>query len=138
MPAVWTRMPEATLAVAGRGLDLEAPDSRVELMGFVDDLGAEYARAAAVVVPLLGGGGSPLKLIEGLAYGRPVVATDHAAALVDGAEPGKNLLAAGDAGGFAGLLAEALGGKHKKVGTAGRALAEAGFSIQALDAHLRS
>jgi glycosyltransferase involved in cell wall biosynthesis len=138
MPRVWETLPAATIAIAGRGLDLPAQDARVELLGFVDDLGAEYARAAAVVVPLLRGGGSPLKLIEGLAYGRPVVATDHAAALVDGAQPGVNLLAATGDEDFAARLGEALNGKHGAVGRAGRKLAEGGYSINALAAQLQS
>lgn len=136
MPLVWETLPEARIAVAGRGLDLERQDDRVELLGFVDDLGAQYARAGAVVVPLLTGGGSPLKLIEGLAYGRPVVATEHAAGLVDGAQPGVNLLAAADAAGFAKLLAEALKGKRDRVGRAGRELAQDGYSIRALASQL--
>jgi glycosyltransferase involved in cell wall biosynthesis len=138
MPRVWDELPGARLAVAGRGLELRAPDERVELLGFVEDLGAEYAKAAAVVVPLLSGGGSPLKLIEGLAYGRPVVATEHAAALIDGAQPGTNLLAAPDAEGFARILGEALEGKWDRIGHAGRELAEGGFSVQTLAAQLRS
>jgi glycosyltransferase involved in cell wall biosynthesis len=137
MPRVWDALPKARIAVAGRGLDLPTADDRVELLGFVDDLGAEYAKAGAVVVPLLSGGGSPLKLIEGLAYGRPVVATEHAAGLVDGSQPGVNLLAAAGAEAFAALLIEAVKGKRKRVGRAGRELAEAEYSIQALASQLQ-
>ncbi len=41
---------------------------------------AAYAGARCAVVPLLQGGGTPLKLIEALAYGLPVIATPRAAA----------------------------------------------------------
>jgi glycosyltransferase involved in cell wall biosynthesis len=80
MPSLWRRRPEATLAVAGRGSDsFQAPD-RVELLGFVPDLRALYESAGCVAVPLLEGGGSPLKFVEALAYAMPIVATPKAAA----------------------------------------------------------
>lgn len=34
-----------------------------------------YSRAQVVVVPLLAGGGTRLKVLEAMAYGRPVVST---------------------------------------------------------------
>ena len=55
-------------------------DPRVEALGFVDDLASVYASARCAVVPLLQGGGTPLKLIEALAYGLPVIATPRAVA----------------------------------------------------------
>jgi hypothetical protein len=61
MPRVWEQRPEAVLRLVGRGLDDPAPDEpRVQLAGFVDDLGAEFAAASLAVVPLLQGGGTPL------------------------------------------------------------------------------
>ena len=49
----------------------------------MDDLADAYAGAGCAIVPLLTGGGSPLKFVEALAYGLPVVATPHAAAGLD-------------------------------------------------------
>ena len=62
------------------GPHMSVADPRVETLGFVDDLRVVYAGASCAVVPLLQGGGTPLKLIEALAYGLPVVATPRAVA----------------------------------------------------------
>ena len=83
-PRVWAELPDARLALVGGGLE-----SRTERgpacrgLGFVEDLAGAYAHASCVVVPLLQGGGTPLKLIEALAYGLPVIATPRAAAGLD-------------------------------------------------------
>jgi glycosyltransferase involved in cell wall biosynthesis len=81
MPRVWAQLPDARLRLVGAGLeDSPSEDSRVEALGFVDDLADAYADVSAAVVPLLQGGGTPLKFVEALAYGLPVVATPRAAA----------------------------------------------------------
>ena len=47
----------------------------------MDDLAERVRRARdCAIVPLLQGGGTPLKFVEALAYGLPVVATPRAAA----------------------------------------------------------
>src|ERR1019366_4742987 len=80
-PRVWAELPYTRLTLVGAGLPaMPGVDPRVEPVGFVEDLGAAYARASCAVVPLLQGGGTPLKFIEALAYGLPVVATPRAAA----------------------------------------------------------
>jgi glycosyltransferase involved in cell wall biosynthesis len=43
--------------------------------GAVDDVRPYLARAAVMVVPLLVGGGTRLKILEAMAAGRPVVST---------------------------------------------------------------
>ena len=57
-----------------------------------------------MLVPLLRGGGSPLKFVEGLAYGLPVVATAHAARLLEDGVPGRDFLAADGAAEFAAAI----------------------------------
>jgi len=59
--------------------DWQAPDARIDVAGFVDSLAGLYAQADCVVVPIVEGAGSPVKFIEALAYGVPVVATPRAA-----------------------------------------------------------
>ena len=93
LPAVWEQRPDVRLTVVGRGLPGSPPDPRIEAPGFVEDLGAAYAAADVVVVPLQRGGGSPLKFIEALAYGLPVVATARAARLIEDGVPGRDFLA---------------------------------------------
>jgi glycosyltransferase involved in cell wall biosynthesis len=47
----------------------------VHVVGEVDDLQPWYARATLAVAPLRAGGGSRLKILEAMAYGRAVVST---------------------------------------------------------------
>jgi glycosyltransferase involved in cell wall biosynthesis len=137
MPRVWRRLPAAELDVVGRGLDRPPADTRVHALGFVEDLDTAYGRAACAVVPLLQGGGSPLKFVEALAYGLPVVATPRAAAGLE-VRAGEHYVAGpADADGFAAALAGALGGDATGIGAAGRALAEREYSVAALVEHLR-
>lgn len=132
LPRAWERVPGLRLNVVGRGLDAAAPDPRVHFRGFVDDLSAVYAESTCAVVPLLRGGGSPLKLVEALAYGLPVVATPRAAAGL-GLRAGEHYLAGDDADGFAGALVAALDrDRAAAIGAAGRALAQREHSIESL------
>jgi glycosyltransferase involved in cell wall biosynthesis len=134
MPHVWTAAPEVTLTVAGIGSgELSDPDPRVTFAGFVDDVGPLYAEAGCVAVPLLEGGGSPLKFVEALAYRIPVVATARAAAGLT-VRPGAEYFEGGDDGAsFAAALLRALDPRPAgAVAMAGRRLAEREYSIEAL------
>ncbi|MEA2420413.1 MAG: polysaccharide biosynthesis protein PslH [Thermoleophilaceae bacterium] len=133
MPRVWAAAPQVRLSVAGRGFDAPAgADERVTALGFVDNLEPVYARAACALVPLLSGGGSPVKFIEALAHGLPVVTTPRGAAGVDAESPRHYLEGAG-AEGFAKAMLDALDpARGAAVGSAGRALAGSDYSIEAL------
>jgi glycosyltransferase involved in cell wall biosynthesis len=65
----------------------------VDVTGFVPDLGAVYASADVVVVPLRTGAGTRIKLLEAFAHGVPVVASTVAAAGLD-CKDGEHLLIA--------------------------------------------
>jgi glycosyltransferase involved in cell wall biosynthesis len=131
-PRVWERLPEARLAVVGRGLSLVGDiDPRVERLGFVDDLATAYARADAALVPLLEGGGSPLKFVEALAYGLPVIATPRGAAGMEGTA-GEHYRVADGAGAFADAVVQVLAEGAPALAAAGRALAEEAYSIESL------
>jgi len=76
--------PEAHLRIVGMGdwksLKPVFPNlERVDYVGSVDNLGAEYARALVVVAPIFEGGGSQIKVIEACSFARPIVCTSFAA-----------------------------------------------------------
>lgn len=65
--------------IAGAGLPQSllafGREPEVRLLGLVPDLATEYANADAVIVPVRGGGGTRIKVLEAFAYRRPVVST---------------------------------------------------------------
>lgn len=79
-PDIRSSFPDLTCSIVGGGL----PDEKrrewlgipgVELLGFVDDLGAVYARSCAVVSPLLEGGGTSIKIFEAAKCGCKIFAS---------------------------------------------------------------
>ncbi len=136
LPRVWAELPDARLALVGAGLE-RAPseDARVEALGFVDDLAHAYASASCAVVPLLQGGGTPLKLIEALAYGLPVIATPRAVAGLE-VRDGEHCLIAGTGAAFAAALVRVLRDGAPELARGGRELAAERYSIEALSALL--
>ena len=139
LPEVWVRRPDVTLSVVGRGTTGVRTDARIEIQGFVESISALYERAPIVCVPLLHGGGSPLKFIEALAYGLPVVATPHAARLVEGGVPGEHFFVGSTPREFAESIDRLLGdpAEAARIGRAGRSLIESVYSIDALANVLR-
>jgi polysaccharide biosynthesis protein PslH len=138
MPSLWERAPDVRLLVAGRGSEaIESPDPRVEASGFVPDLRDLYLAAGCVAVPLLEGGGAPLKFVEALAYGVPVAATPLAAAGLE-VEAGRHYVeGAGEGAAFAAAIAAALDpATGNPLAAAGRVLAEREYSIEALERRL--
>jgi polysaccharide biosynthesis protein PslH len=99
---VWPHVPDARLLVVGR----DPPESvrrlasdRIEVTGVVADVRPYFARATAVVVPLLSGGGTRMKILEAFAAGRAVVSTSIGAEGLE-VSPGKHLLIADGAAAF--------------------------------------
>jgi polysaccharide biosynthesis protein PslH len=138
MPSLWREDADVRLLVAGKGSEgVEATDPRIEVRGFVPELHDLYDEAGCVAVPLLEGGGSPLKFVEALAYGAPIVATPRAAAGLE-VEAGRHYVEAEPAGepfarGILAALDPAIG---NPLGRAGRELAEREYSIEALERRL--
>lgn len=132
LPKVWAALPDVELTLIGRGLD-ERPsdDPRVHSLGYVEDLRPFYAGSRCAVVPLLQGGGTPLKLVEALAHGLPVVATPLAAKGLD-VQDGRDCLIAPDADAFAAALVRVLRDGAGELGRRGRQLALDRYSIEAL------
>jgi glycosyltransferase involved in cell wall biosynthesis len=137
-PRVWKQLPDAQLLLAGAGLEHPpSEDPRVHALGFVEDLAGAYEQARCAVVPLLLGGGSPLKLVEALAYGLPVVATPRAVAGLD-VEDGVDCLVAEGSQAFADSLVQVLRYGAPEIARAGRRLAEERYSVEALAALLQA
>lgn len=137
-PRVWRELPDARLRIVGTGLDEPAsPDPRVETVGFVPEIRSAYVGASCAVVPLLQGGGTPLKFIEALAYGLPVVATPLAAAGL-AVHDRQHCLLAADVDAFASSLVRVLRDGAPELGRRGRALAAERYSVQALAALVRA
>lgn len=76
--------PSVRLRIVGRGIHWPEMAARythlerVDFVGPVEDLGAEYARARLCICPVREGGGSKIKVIEAAAFGRPIVGVPHA------------------------------------------------------------
>ena len=107
------RPPPSLLALAG---------PRIELTGFVSDLRPHLAAAAAVVVPLRLGGGTRLKIVEGMAMGKAIVSTTLGAEGIE-AVPGRDLLVEDQPAAFADAVSRSAGrswsgGAHRPVGEA--------------------
>jgi polysaccharide biosynthesis protein PslH len=126
-PFVHDQIPEATFTIVGADpppdvLRLGEIDG-VQVTGSVDDVRPWMKRSAAVVVPLLTGGGTRLKILEAFAVGRPVVSTSIGAAGLEVVE-GTHLLIADRAFDMAVALVSLL----RNQGQAGR-LAEAAHAL---------
>ncbi len=138
LPRVWEQLPDAQLLLAGAGLEHPpSEDPRVRALGFVEHLAGAYAAVCCAVVPLLQGGGSPLKLVEALAYGLPVIATPRAVVGLD-VQDGVDCLVAEDPQAFADALVRVLRDGAPEIAHAGRRLAEERYSVEALAALLQA
>jgi glycosyltransferase involved in cell wall biosynthesis len=82
-PRVHARVPGSQFRIVGYGMTDDQKRrwgavSGVVPVGFVDDLTEEYDRSAFTVAPIFEGGGTKIKVLESLRYGRTVLATAHA------------------------------------------------------------
>jgi sugar transferase (PEP-CTERM/EpsH1 system associated) len=125
LPKVRERRPEAVFRIVGAApspqvMALDALPG-VEVVGAVPDVRPYLAGAAVVVAPLRTARGIQNTVLEGMAAGRPVVATSAA---LDGiaAEPGRDVLAADTADDLAAAVAAVLANRAPAgLGERGRA-----------------
>jgi glycosyltransferase involved in cell wall biosynthesis len=97
-------MPEARLTIVGASppqsiLDLAARDRRVTVTGFVEDVRPYMERAQIYLCPMRDGGGTRLKILDALAMGVPIVATQMALEGID-VVPETDVLVANEPGEF--------------------------------------
>lgn len=95
MPRVWAKEPNVRLRVAGfrcpGDLERTLRDKGIDVVENPPDITPLYRSAAIALAPLRAGGGTRLKILEALALGRPVVATQIGAEGL-GLEDGKTVL----------------------------------------------
>jgi glycosyltransferase involved in cell wall biosynthesis len=132
-PVLRERWPELRWRLAGKNAGGVASylrgDSRIEVIGPVKDAIATIAAARVVVVPLLAGSGTRVKILEAWATGRAVVSTSIGAEGLP-ARDGEHLVLADTAESFAGAVSRLLesAGERERMGVAGRALYEQRFT----------
>jgi glycosyltransferase involved in cell wall biosynthesis len=124
-------------AIDGATLARWAALPGVECVGHVEDIRPLWARAHVAVLASHGGEGVPKSLIEAAAMGRAIVATD-VPGTHDIARDGENalLVRPGNGEALAGALARLArdGDLRRRLGAAGRAIVERGFSDEAVAA----
>jgi len=146
LDAIWPRIrsarPDVELVVVGKDPPADAvgaADDRVTITGWVPDLAPYFAQASAILIPILSGGGTRLKVVDGLATGRPVIST-RAGAEGIALRDGEHALLADDPGAFADAVLRVLGDRDlsARLGAAGRRLAEDQYDWHALGARLEA
>jgi glycosyltransferase involved in cell wall biosynthesis len=100
-PIVQAQVPAVQLVITGKNDGVSLPTAEnVTLTGFVEDVRPLIASARISLAPLQVGGGTRLKILEAMALGTPVVATEKGAEGLQ-AVNGEHLLVADSAENFA-------------------------------------
>jgi polysaccharide biosynthesis protein PslH len=99
-PEIRRQVPNCELVIAGRAGTARAWPEGVSVLGEVRSLAGMYAEATVVINPVQFGTGLPIKTIEALNYGKPLVTTSAGARGL-GAEFATALLVEAEAGLFA-------------------------------------
>jgi sugar transferase (PEP-CTERM/EpsH1 system associated) len=141
-PLIRKHCRQAQLLIVGRG---DAADLRrlqrdgVLLTGEVPDVRPYLERAAVVLVPIRMGGGTRLKVVEGLAMGKAMVSTTLGCEGI-AVRDGEHLAVADTAGAFAASVVRLLQDPSaaRALGLAGRALMEDAYSWELAGARLES
>jgi len=131
-PLILRRHPDARLTLVGRASEqdrrrLTRPG--VDVTGEVPDIRPYLRRAAVVAVPVRIGGGTRLKVLEGLALGKAMVSTSLGCEGID-VRDGEHLLIGDGAESFASRVTELFDdpARGEELGRAGRRLIERTYS----------
>lgn len=106
-PRVHARYPDVPFYLAGRhmpGRFLGLSKQNIKVLGEVPDAGAFIKSKAVMVAPIFSGSGIRIKVVEGMAYGKAIVATPIAAEGI-GVRHGDNIFLADNPADFAERLA---------------------------------
>jgi sugar transferase (PEP-CTERM/EpsH1 system associated) len=102
-PAIQRAVPDVELWIVGTNPALavkQLASPSIHVTGQVEDVQPYYTRSSVCVVPLRAGGGTRLKIVEAMAFGRPVVSTTIGCEGLD-VTSGENILIADQPAGFA-------------------------------------
>jgi sugar transferase (PEP-CTERM/EpsH1 system associated) len=105
LPRIRETLPQVRFLIVGARPTKEvrrlaAYDANIDVSGYVDDIGAFLRRSTVAVAPLRAGAGQPLKILEAMASGTPMVASAIAAGALE-ATGGEHLLVADEPDAFA-------------------------------------
>jgi sugar transferase (PEP-CTERM/EpsH1 system associated) len=135
MPLMRIRVQDAQFWVVGAnpGAEVRALASLpgVHVTGRVEDVRPYVAHASVIVCPLRIARGIQNKVLEGMAMGRPVIASPPAFEGVR-AEAGRDLLVADGAEAFVQTVADVLDGKHPGLGASARKAMVKGYAWPAV------
>jgi len=133
-PLVKAKHPDATLTIVGRRpaprvRELAEQDSAITVTGTVPDVRPYLAEASLMIVPLRVGGGTRIKIFEGMATGIPCLSTRIGAEGLP-VTHGENHLLADEPEAFAAEIDRAFSDPEAaaRIGKAGRQLVESRFS----------
>ena len=131
-PLVLERCPDAKLTIVGRASDADRrrlTRPGVVVTGEVSDIRPYLQHAAVVAVPVRMGGGTRLKVVEGLAMGKAMVSTTVGCEGV-AVRDGEHLLIGDGAAEFAARILECFANPklRDRLGAAGRRLTEEEYS----------
>jgi glycosyltransferase involved in cell wall biosynthesis len=136
LPRILAARGDVQFTLVGKTAGLEVPQqlrAHVRLAGFVDDLEPELHAAAIYVVPLRCGSGTRLKVLEAMAFGKPIVTTSIGSQGID-LVSGEEALFADDARNFAAAVLDLLANPARaaQLGVAARAKAQSRYDWQAI------
>ena len=136
LPHIVKARPEAVFSIVGMGppdevLRLAGPN--VKVTGEVPDVRPYIQNASIFVVPLRMGSGTRLKVLEGLAMGKPMVSTRLGCEGIE-VRDGEHLLMEDDPQAFAQAVVRLMEDRElsARLGTAGRALVEQNYSWESI------
>lgn len=134
-PLILLQEPSSKFTIIGsasrKTLDRWKKFKNVNVPGFVENLDEYYKTAALVVVPILSGGGTNIKVIEAMEHSRPCVTTRFShSAMSECVVAERDLLVADDASDFAQKCISVLKFplKYKNMAQSGKNVAEQFFS----------
>ncbi len=140
LPRIHRELPDVTFEIIGRGEEkVRHLRNRqgVNVVGFVSDVASYVQGAAAMMVPLRGGTGIKIKVIEGMFAGLPIVTTSIGAEGI-GVTHGREVMIADDPENFARCTLELLQepGRRKDMSERARRFAQERYGSQAAQRRL--